>query len=201
MLKFINLTLVTSAVCFAIFAFMASLVAPSGSAIVEPDDFQVIEFVEARKDSDVTPKQQKLPPPPEMITKAPPTEIVPTETTPGGFEVTIPGIIETGASVETLSIGGAVDRDARPLVRVAPKYPSVALRDGKQGWVQLSFSITKSGSVSDVKVIAAQPKRIFNKEAIKALKKWKYKAKFIDGEPIKQENLTVQLDFNIDQAS
>ena len=201
MLKFINLTLVTSVVCFVLFAFMASLVAPSGSVREEPDDFQVIEFVEAREDSDVESKPQKLPPPPEMITKAPPTEVVPTDTTPGIVDVTIPGIIDTDTSLDTLSLGGVVDRDARPLVRVAPKYPSTALRDGKQGWVQLSFSITKSGAVSDVKVIAAQPKRIFNKEAIKALKKWKYKAKFIDGEPIKQENLTVQLDFNIDQAS
>jgi len=54
------------------------------------------------------------------------------------------------------------------------------------------------GGVEDVKVIEAQPKRIFDKEARRALRKWKYKPKVVDGKAMKQPGLTVQLDFKMD---
>jgi protein TonB len=55
------------------------------------------------------------------------------------------------------------------------------------------------GGVEDVKVIEAEPKRIFNREAIRALRKWKYRPKMVDGKPQKQFGLTVQLDFTLNQ--
>jgi protein TonB len=72
-----------------------------------------------------------------------------------------------------------------------------AAREGKEGWVQMSFSIDTLGGVTDIKVIDSQPKRIFDREAKKALAKWKYKPKIVDGKPIVQTGLTVQLDFKM----
>jgi protein TonB len=67
--------------------------------------------------------------------------------------------------------------------------------------VKLSFTINEIGGVEDVSVIEAQPKRIFDKEAKRALRKWKYKPKVVDGKPVKQPGLTVQLDFKMNQDS
>jgi protein TonB len=74
-----------------------------------------------------------------------------------------------------------------------------AQRNGTEGWVKLSFSINVVGGVEDVVVIEAEPKRVFNREAKRALKRWKYKAKIVDGKPVRQTGLTVQLDFSMEQ--
>lgn len=53
----------------------------------------------------------------------------------------------------------------------------------------------------NVEVIDADPKRIFDREAKRALSKWKYRPKIIDGKPQKQVGLQVQLDFKINQGN
>ena len=57
------------------------------------------------------------------------------------------------------------------------------------------------GGVEDVQVIDADPKRIFDREAKRALRKWKYRPKIIDGKPQKQFGLQVQLDFKLNQGN
>lgn len=55
-----------------------------------------------------------------------------------------------------------------------PKYPPRALRLGTAGWVHLSFTIKADGSVEDVEVKAAEPEGVFERNAVAALKKWKF---------------------------
>ncbi|MDG1121227.1 MAG: energy transducer TonB, partial [Glaciecola sp.] len=75
-----------------------------------------------------------------------------------------------------------------------------AARDGKEGWVRLSFTINEVGGVDDVTVTEAEPKRVFDREAKRALRKWKYKPKIVDGKPEKQFGMKVQLDFKLDKS-
>lgn len=88
---------------------------------------------------------------------------------------------------------------ATPLVRVEPRFPTEALRQGIAGWVVLNFSIDETGSVTDISVLAAEPRNIFDREAIRALRRWKYQPQLVEGKPIKQTNLQVQLDFQLEQ--
>lgn len=92
------------------------------------------------------------------------------------------------------------DGDATPIVRIEPRYPVQAARDGLQGWVKLRFSIMEDGSVDDVEVIEAEPRRVFDREAIRALRRWKYSPKVVDGKTMKQTGQQVQLDFTLDMA-
>lgn len=201
MIKTINITLVASAICFALFVFMASLVKSQHSpTIIEKENF-VIEFVEQPKDSKIIEKPPLAPPPEPKMPELVKTNITPLDNGDGNVNIEVPDIGASGTNLEVIDVLGNADNDARPMVRVAPKYPIVAARDGKEGWVQLSFSITETGGVSDVQVLASEPKRMFDKEAIRALKKWKYKAKLVSGQPVKQENLTIQLEFKLDQAN
>ena len=87
--------------------------------------------------------------------------------------------------------------DARPIVRVEPKYPTSAAKDGVEGWVKLSFSITASGTVSNIKVLDSQPKRTFNQAARRALAKWKYKPNIQAGKAQAQDGMMVMLDFKL----
>ena len=92
------------------------------------------------------------------------------------------------------------DGDATPIVRIEPRYPVQAARDGLQGWVKLRFSIMEDGSVDEVEVIEAEPRRVFDREAIRALRRWKYSPKVVDGKPLKQTGQQVQLDFTLDMT-
>ena len=92
----------------------------------------------------------------------------------------------------------ATDADARPVVRINPKYPPTAAKNGKECWVKLIFNINEIGGVFNIRVLDSQPKRIFDKAAKQALKKWKYHAKLANGKAIIQKNLSVQLNFKME---
>lgn len=80
-----------------------------------------------------------------------------------------------------------------PEMRVEPKYPLAAAQQRITGYVQAEFNIKPDGSVTDVKIIKAEPADTFNKEAIRALEQWRYQpsAEGVTG-------ATVQLDFMLD---
>lgn len=82
------------------------------------------------------------------------------------------GVEAGGHSAGGFKLGNMMTRDgdATPIVRIEPQYPIAAARDGKEGWVQLRFTINELGGVDDVEIINAEPKRLFDKEAIRALK-------------------------------
>lgn len=201
MIKIINLMLVTAGVCFALFAFMASLVAPQESKVITSSEFELVEFVEQAKDSKVIVRQQLKPLPEPKIVDIKPTTLSASTTDTVMVNINVPGPNITGTDLIDMNSHGMGTGEARPIVRVSPKYPLDAQRDGKEGWVQLAFSILANGSVGDVAVIAAEPKRVFNKEAVRALKKWKYKPKVIDGKPMKQLGMSIMLEFKMDQSN
>ena len=68
------------------------------------------------------------------------------------------------------------------------------------GWVKLSFTIDKSGAVTDVQVLSAEPANVFNREAMRALKRWKYQPLILNGKAEKRLQLQVQLDFQLEQS-
>lgn len=55
-----------------------------------------------------------------------------------------------------------------------PRYPNEALRSGTSGEVLLEISVGTDGSVTAARVLRSQPARIFDREAINAVRRWKY---------------------------
>ncbi len=201
MVRFLVSILLGAAVTFALFSFMAFLVA-SGDSNKEEQLESIIVEVNTTPPKSAAERRQRVPPPPPPPPKTPPKPQAPepdTNTDNGGLTFNMPGLQLAGANagISAPGAGFGRDGDATPIVRIEPKYPIQAARDGKEGWVKLSFTINEIGGVIDVKVIEAQPKRIFDKEARRALRKWKYKPKVVDGKAIKQPGLTVQLDFKM----
>ena len=61
-----------------------------------------------------------------------------------------------------------------PLIRTTANYPSRALQRGIEGFVELSFTVDRFGSVVDPIVLNAVPEGIFERSALQAIAKWKY---------------------------
>jgi len=84
-----------------------------------------------------------------------------------------------------------------PLVYVAPEYPFGALRKKLEGFVELVFTITASGSVKDIEVQRAEPHGVFEQAARRAVSRWKFKPKMQNGKAAQQRALQV-IHFTLD---
>ena len=74
--------------------------------------------------------------------------------------------------------------------RVQPAYPPQAMQMRLQGSVQLQATISKDGSVTNVKTLSGDG--ILARAASDAVKQWKYKPYFLNGEPVEiQTQITV----------
>ena len=94
-----------------------------------------------------------------------------------------------GPYLGTLSAGQGLagfDTDVIPLVRIAPVYPRRAKQARIQGWVTLEVLIRPDGTVSNAKVMEADPPRLFNDAAVTAMRRWKFRPKMVDGSPVAQ---------------
>lgn len=89
------------------------------------------------------------------------------------------------------------NQQAMPLYRVEPRYPSRALKRKIEGYVIMSFSIDETGKPFNVEIQETSPKRMFNRDAVRALKQWKYQPKLVEGKAIVQQNQTVRLEFKL----
>lgn len=54
----------------------------------------------------------------------------------------------------------------------APTYPRNAIRLGREGYVLIEFDVDTDGSVLDPYVIESEPTGVFERSAIKAVRKW-----------------------------
>ena len=184
---------------FAAFAFMQYLISGEQRAPVKPGGDIIVEIFQAPEDTKLR-HIQKIPPPPPMP-KMPP-KVQPLDSSPAPV-LAISSFTPVTIDDFGNNINSTISRptgNATPIVRINPKYPTSAARDGIEGWVQLSFSISPTGEVVDPVVINAEPKRTFNREAIRAIKRWKYRPKVVEGVAQLQTGQTVQLDFKLDNS-
>lgn len=185
-----------------LFAFMAYLIDSDEVAPPNVIDTPLVNIYQTPEDSPKNEIDRRIPQPPEPTPPMPTQTMTPdTASAPSDFGYQPSGLEIQTTKANLSTLGGAPDNDARPIVQVNPKYPIDAARNGTEGWVKLAFDINAIGEVINVRVLDSLPKRIFDGAAKKALRRWKYQAKTIDGKPVVQQNITVQLDFKMDQQA
>lgn len=65
-------------------------------------------------------------------------------------------------------------RNLRPISMASPRYPPDALRAGTSGEVLIEFTVGTDGSVTDARVLRANPARTFDREALNAVRRWRF---------------------------
>lgn len=84
-----------------------------------------------------------------------------------------------------------------PIVKVSPIYPDRALKEGIEGHVLLEFVVTETGAVRDAVVLEAKPSGVFERAALNAVAKFKYKPRIVDGRPVESPGVRNRIAFEI----
>jgi len=96
------------------------------------------------------------------------------------------------------------DGDYMPIVAVAPEYPRRAASRGIEGFATVQFTVTTSGATKDVVVIDGVTKdgretSIFDRAAIRAAERFKFRPRVIDGEAVEVPGVTYRFVFELEQ--
>jgi TonB family protein len=87
-------------------------------------------------------------------------------------------------------------QEQTPLFRKPPNYPRSYAERGKDGWVQVEFTVDEHGFVKSPEIIDSKGGYQFERESIEALTQWRYAPKFVDGKPTSAKS-KVQLEFTL----
>jgi protein TonB len=78
--------------------------------------------------------------------------------------------------------------------KTVPIYPSIAVTVHQQGTVVLQATISKTGTIENLRVISGPP--ILRQSALDAVKTWQYKPYMLNGQPVEVET-TVNVVFSL----
>ena len=177
------------------------------------EPLQMTEFVRLKRDSKIKMKERKTvedePPPPE---KRPPPPVMQTQkvqvTQHNAPKMEMPSLniplqtsrfnnsalagVSMAAEPMIVSKGStAISTNIIPLSKIDPIYPMRAKSRRIEGWVKIEFTITQEGTVANTKVVEYKPSKIFNHSALRAIKRWKFKPKVVNGVAIEQRAVQI----------
>lgn len=176
---------------------MQVLIATGKSAVVENRVGDLLEFVRV-------PRVEEPPPPKEIVKK--PDQPRERPETPrsqpqvfeaGGPTLAIPPVIPDGLVRADIRIGPGGGGDLLPIVKVAPIYPSRLAARGIEGHVILEYTVTGLGTVINVAVVESTHSG-FENAAINSALKYKYKPKYINGEPVAVHGVQTLIRFQLE---
>jgi protein TonB len=188
---------------------MFKLISSGGNNNEEMEAIAGIHFGPVDIPDDVMTKNRRIPkkpPPPKNPPPPPKLQVSKMDQTVQNMpRLDMPDLDVPMTGGEGMYIGSfaGVDRteegDIIPIVVIRPMYPRDAAMKGQEGWVKIEFTITATGTVKNPRVVDSKPPRVFNREAIRAILKWKFKPRVVEGVAV--DRLATQIiDFNLDQS-
>jgi protein TonB len=208
-LRILMAAMVAAGVTFGLFLLMHKLISSGGDERAELDAIAGIRFGPVEIPDEITARSRRKPPkppPPKDPPPPPKLHIAKMDQQVQNIpRMDMPDLDIPLAGGDGMFIGNfqQADRTAEgdiiPVVVIRPMYPREAAISGIQGWVKVEFTITEAGTVKDPRVIEAEPPRIFNREAIRAILKWKFKPRVVEGVAVERRASQV-IDFTLDES-
>ncbi|MAG75429.1 MAG: energy transducer TonB [Thalassotalea sp.] len=188
-------------VTFVLLWGMQMLITGGKDALTEPPRGNVLDFIRLKPEETVQKKERKPQKPPKPQTPPPPMQQPQMQQANPNADAVSTSFTADIAADTGLAGGLSLDSgdgDYLPIVKVAPIYPRRAQSRGIEGYVIVEFTVTKNGSVRDPIVVEAQPENIFNRAALDAALKFKYKPRVVDGEATEVAGVQNKITFEID---
>ena len=188
-------------VTFALLWGMQAIISGGNDALSEPPKGNVLDFIRLKKEEVVAKKDRKPRKPPKPKEPPPPMQQPQMQQANPNAEA-VSTSFAADVQADTGLAGGlsleSGDGEYLPIVKVAPIYPRRAQSRGIEGFVIVEFVVTKNGSVRDPKVIQAEPAGIFDRAAVDAALKFKYKPRVVDGVAMEVAGVQNKITFEID---
>lgn len=182
--RFLTAAVGSAFVTTGLVLLMVQLIAVDDSGFVEAPELVTIDFLEVRDEREVEEKIREIEKPPEVDPEPTPPPVMSITSEAGAIDFAF----KAPSANEKITVGrtALIDGEHIPIVKVQPHYPSSASRNGIEGYVVVSFTILPSGATAHAEVIEAVPSSVFNRSALKAVERFKYKPKVVDGkaEPV-----------------
>lgn len=197
LLRYTSAVLLGTVATFGLLVLMRSVIAdpmPAEDAGVTGEVIEFVRLVEEREIALDRPKPEPPRPPDEPPPPLPPNEFVIDGPTIGIWE---PPVAEPGDDPELF--GAYLDDGTYlPIVRVQPIYPRRALTRGIEGYVLVEFVVTETGAVREPVVLVADPPGFFERAAVSAVLKFKYKPMVTDGKPVAVSGVRTRVVFEME---
>ncbi len=168
-------------VTIALLYVMQFLIA-TGEEIITEEPYRFVPDWVSLKDPPDTPVEARLPDKPDKP-RPPPITNITESTETGGIGVEIPAarpVPQAGSPIFTAI--GMNDGPLVNIIKVQPQYPVAAATRSLEGTVIVQFDVTAIGTVENV-VVVDSTNKIFNKAAIEAAYRFRYKPRIVDGTP------------------
>lgn len=148
---------------------------------------------------------EETPPDPIVAPVKPPIEVEPQPERFATLDIIDTGPIEgvIGGTYEPPKFTGEgglpIDNQLVIAIGFPPEYPRRALERGIEGYAVVGFSVSAAGSVYDGHILESDPKGVFEKASLKAISKFKYKARKVNGRPVSTDGQRYMFTFKLDQ--
>lgn len=190
------------AVTFALFMLMRMLIfVPPQEQEDVRDDYRfdinpTVEEVNARaRDTSIDDVQQVDPPPPPPQVERQASDL------PSESLSTIVGSIPEFDAPD-LNSGNVSfnisDRNAQPLVRIPPQYPPRAAERGIEGYCLMQFNVSPDGTPIDIVALDCSSS-MFERSSIRAVERWRYSPRIVNGVAQTRTGVQTQLDYQLDE--
>ena len=197
--RYIISIVVGSMITVSLLFVMQLLIVTGKQALTDPRERHKLEFVRVKRNEnlnveDVVP--EKPPKPPETPPETPPQDMDNINPDAPTINIAAPDV-QAGGDIGGPGGMNIAEGDYLPIVRVAPVYPARALSRGLEGFVDLSFTVTTTGTVKDPIVIQSTSS-LFERAAIRAVLKFKYKPRVVDGVPVEVPGVKTRITFMLE---
>jgi len=189
------------AITFGIFLVMTLLVAGDGALKLDEEYRRPLVIFSELSPAPPERTKREIVKPPE-VEPIPPVPIpIQTNKGPDLHAIPIPRANPAGYKPETLGLGALSEGEYMPLVRVTPIYPRRANERGIEGYVTVALTVAADGTVppESITIIEADPKGYFERAAIAAAQKFKYKPKVVNGKAISVSGVTYRFSFTLEE--
>jgi len=197
--RYVISIVIGSIVTISLLFVMQLLIVTGKQALTDPRERHKLEFVRVKRNEnlnveDIVP--EKPPKPPETPPETPPQDMDNINPDAPTINVAPPTVT---ASTDIGGPGGMniAEGDYLPIVRVAPVYPARALSRGLEGFVDLSFTVTSTGTVKDP-IVLQSTSSLFERAAVRAVLKFKYKPRVVDGVPVEVPGVKTRISFMLE---